>query len=52
MQAKTIVLAILTAATLAWAGYRFYLLLRPVFRSPWENRFDRIPFRVWGVVTN
>jgi Fe-S oxidoreductase len=52
MPAKTIVLAILTAATLAWAGYRFYLLLRPVFRSPWENRFDQIPRRLWGVVTN
>src|SRR5579872_7143270 len=52
MPVKTIVLAILTAATLAWAGYRFYLLLRPVFRSPWENRFDQIPRRLWGVVTN
>src|SRR5579859_4027142 len=52
MPAKTIVLAILTVATLAWAGYRFYLLLRPVFRSPWENRFDHIPRRLWGVVTN
>src|SRR5579864_972958 len=52
MPVKTIVLAILTASTLAWAGYRFYLLLRPVFRSPWENRFDQIPRRLWGVVTN
>ncbi len=52
MPVKTVVLAILTAATLAWSGYRFYLLLRPVFRSPWENRFDHIPLRLWGVVTN
>ena len=52
MAAKTIVLAILTAATLSWSGYRFYLLLRPVFHSPWENRFDQIPRRLWGVVTN
>jgi Fe-S oxidoreductase len=52
MPAKTIVLAILTAATLSWAGYRFYRLLRPIFRSPWENRFDRIPLRLWGLVTN
>ncbi|MFI5287708.1 MAG: heterodisulfide reductase-related iron-sulfur binding cluster [Candidatus Dormibacteria bacterium] len=52
MPAKTIVLAILTAATLSWSGYRFYLLLRPVFHSPWENRFDQIPRRIWGVVTN
>src|SRR6202162_40490 len=52
MPAKTIVLAILTAATLSWSGYRFYLLVRPVFHSPWENRFDQIPRRIWGVVTN
>jgi len=52
MPAKTIVLAILTAATLTWSGYRFYRLLRPIFRSPWENRFDRIPLRLWGLVTN
>ena len=52
MPAKTIVLAILTVATLAWSGYRFYRLLRPIFRSPWENRFDRIPLRLWGLVTN
>lgn len=52
MPVKMIVLAILTAATLSWSGYRFYLLLRPVFHSPWENRFDRIPLRLWGVVTN
>lgn len=52
MPAKTIVLAILTAATLAWAGYRFHLLLRPVFRSPWENRFDHLGQRLWGVAVN
>ena len=39
MPLKTIVLAVLTVATLSWSGYRFYLLLRPVFHSPWENRF-------------
>jgi Fe-S oxidoreductase/nitrate reductase gamma subunit len=49
---KTIILAILTAATLSWSAYRFYRLLRPVVHSPWENRFDRIPLRLWGVVTN
>ena len=52
MTSKAILLAILTAATMAWAGYRFYLLLRPVFRSPWENRFDRLGVRLWGVVVN
>ena len=52
MPAKTVVLAILTVATMSWSGYRFYLLLRPVFRSPWENRFDQVPRRLWGVVTN
>jgi Fe-S oxidoreductase len=52
MPAKTIVLAILTAATLIWAGYRFYRLLGPIFRSPWENRFDRLDRRLWGVVVN
>jgi Fe-S oxidoreductase len=52
MPSQAIVLAILTAATLAWAGYRFYLLLRPVFHSPWENRFDHVGQRLWGVVVN
>lgn len=52
MQPKTLVLAILTAITLIWAGYRFYRLLRPVFHSPWENRFDRFHERLWGVVVN
>ena len=52
MPSKAIVLAILTAAALTWAGYRFYLLLRPLFHSPWENRFDHLPQRLWGVAVN
>jgi Fe-S oxidoreductase/nitrate reductase gamma subunit len=52
MPVKTIALSILTAGTLLWSGYRFYRLLRPVFHSTWENRFDQIPRRLWGVFTN
>lgn len=52
MPPKTVALLLLLAIDLGWAGYRFYLLLRPVFRARWENRFDRIPERLWGVVTN
>ncbi len=52
MPPKTLALLALLAVDLGWASYRFYRLLRPVFRARWENRFDRIPERVWGVVTN
>ena len=52
MPLKSAVLGFLLLAVLAWAGYRFSLLLRPVFKGRPENRFDRIPERLWGVVTN
>ncbi|HUZ00326.1 MAG TPA: (Fe-S)-binding protein [Thermomicrobiaceae bacterium] len=52
MSLKAIALAILLAADLGWAGYRFWRLLRPVFRAHWENRFDHLPTRAWGIVTN
>ena len=52
MPLKALALLVLLVLDLGWASYRFYRLLRPVFRARWENRFDRVPERVWGVITN
>ena len=52
MTPTAIVLAVLLIATLAWAGYRFQRLLRPLFQAPREDRLDHVGQRLWGVVTN
>lgn len=42
----------LILVTLAWSGYRFWRLFRPLTRAAPENRFDQPLRRLWGVVTN
>ncbi len=49
---KTAVLAVLLAADLGWAGFRFYRLFRPVLKARPENRFDQPGRRLWGIFTN
>ncbi len=52
MAATSIALLALILVTLAWSGYRFWRLLRPLTKATPENRFDQPLRRFWGVVTN
>ena len=50
MSVSSIVLAVLTAAAVGWAGYRFYRLARPLWRALGPSRLDHPLTRLWGVV--
>src|SRR5258707_15289530 len=36
----------------SFAGYRFFLRLRPMFSAPGIDRLDHIGERLWGLVPN
>jgi Fe-S oxidoreductase/nitrate reductase gamma subunit len=52
VDSKPLVLAALMLLAFAFAGYRFFLRLRPMFGAPGIDRLDHVGERLWGLVPN
>jgi Fe-S oxidoreductase/nitrate reductase gamma subunit len=52
VDSKPLVLAALMLLAVSFAGYRFFLRLRPMFSAPGINRLDHVGERLWGLVPN
>jgi Fe-S oxidoreductase len=49
---RPLILAAMMTLAFAISGYRFWLVLRPLFHAPGADRFDDIGERLKGVLTN